>query len=52
MVVVLKVDKNNPERRPSMFLMESQSGRDVCLVSWVVPGPLQVSQEISVGSRA
>ena len=36
MVVLLRTDKKNPERKPSKFLMESQGGRAICLVSWVV----------------
>ena len=36
MVVLLRTDKKNPERKPSMFLMESRGGRAICLVSWVV----------------
>ena len=36
MVVLLRSDKKNLERKPSMFLMESQGGRAICLVSWVV----------------
>ena len=36
MVVLWRTDKKNPERKPSMFLMESRGGRTICLVSWVV----------------
>ena len=36
MVVLLRTDKKNPERKPSVFLMESRGGRAICLVSWVV----------------
>ena len=36
MVVLWRTDKKNPERKPSMFLIESRGGRTICLVSWVV----------------
>ena len=41
-------DKKNPERKSTMFLMELQGGRAICLVSQVVSVPLHMSQEMSV----
>ena len=41
-------DKKNPERKPTMFLMELQGRRAICLVSQVVSVPLHMSQEMSV----
>ena len=36
MVVLLRTDRKNPERKPSMFFKESRGGRAIYLVSWAV----------------
>lgn len=50
-VVGLRTENRNPERRSSVFLMESQRGRDVGLGFFVMSRPLLVSEERSVWSR-
>ena len=46
----LRTENRNPERRSSVFLMESQRGRDVGLGFFVMSRPLLVSEEMSVWS--
>ena len=50
-VVGLRTENRNPERRSSVFLMESQRGRDVGLGFFEMSRPLLVSEERSVWSR-